>query len=106
MDKNDTCTMSDSEDAAQLPSKSRIEQALRQAVAAIFKSGKHEDLTMKRVRSMAEAELDLPDDFFKSSAKWKDRSKEIVSNEVVCSRVPNCSTVYSLFTTCTRHWWL
>ncbi|EON67915.1 hypothetical protein W97_07412 [Coniosporium apollinis CBS 100218] len=75
--------LSDSEDGStRLPPEPRIEQALRQAVATISKSGNHEDLTVNRVRAAAVADLALPDGFFKSNVEWKNRSKDIITDEV------------------------
>lgn len=75
--------MSDSEDSARLPPEPRIEEALRQAVATISKSGNHEELTVNRVRAAAEADLGLPKGFLKSNVQWKNRSKDIITDEVV-----------------------
>src|ERR1700743_142843 len=75
--------MSDSEDAPAIPSDSRIASALRTTVADIFNSGSLEDLTLKRVRKAVEQQLNLPEDFLKTSQEWKDKSKEIVNAEVV-----------------------
>lgn len=71
--------MSDSESSTSLPSESRIEATLRKVVS----TGNLEELTLKRVRKAAEQELGLPEDFFKTSLEWKDRSKTIVTAEVV-----------------------
>ncbi len=76
--------MSDSEDHDAPPSDAQLEQALRAAVASTFKRGTFEDLTVKRVRIAVEQELGLPDGFFKSHARWKERSKEVIEAEVVC----------------------
>ncbi|KAF2101783.1 hypothetical protein NA57DRAFT_73224 [Rhizodiscina lignyota] len=76
--------MSDSEpnSSARLPSDPKLEECLRDIVSRVFKSGKHEDLTLRRVRTAAEEELDLPEGFFKADVKWKDRSQEIIGDEV------------------------
>lgn len=57
---------------------------MRDIVARLFRHGQLEDLTVKRVRKAAEEELDLPVDYLKSNSEWKDRSKDIISEEVVC----------------------
>ena len=74
--------MSDSE-PDNLPSDATIERTLRHAVQAIHKSGKEEDLTVKRVRTRAEQELHLPLDFLKSDKTWKGRSSTIIKDAVV-----------------------
>lgn len=79
-----TTSMSDSEASTQFPSSLAIEQGLRATVARIFRSANHDNLTIKRVRKAAEEELELPDDFFKNSKDWKDRSKDLITAEVVC----------------------
>ncbi|KAJ5555183.1 Transcriptional regulator [Penicillium sp. DV-2018c] len=81
--------MSDSESDAEgkghthiTPSDEALEQSLRDAVAAIFKSGNMDELTLKRVRLAAEAILGLTQGYFKSSDVWKTRSEEIIKDEV------------------------
>lgn len=64
------------------PSASQIEQGLRDIVARLFQTGKLDELTVKRVRRAAEAELGLAEDFLKSQ-EWSKKSKEIISDEVV-----------------------
>jgi hypothetical protein len=75
--------MSDSEGDVEIPSDSIIEQTLRAIVARLYKSGDHEELTVKRVRKAAEIELDLPDDFLKENRTWKVKSKDIIADEHV-----------------------
>lgn len=80
--------LSDSEseseaDAPAVPSNKRLEQGLRDEVAAIFKSGNTEELTVKRVRLAVEKRLGLGEGFFKSTSDWKTRSDEIIKEEVV-----------------------
>lgn len=65
------------------PSDAALEEALRSVVRTIYKNGNLEDLTVKRVRSSAENDLDLQKDFFKDHPSWKDRSKSIIQAEVV-----------------------
>lgn len=73
--------MSDSE--AGIPSVATISRGLRDAVIAIHKSGKEDDLTVKRVRARAEQNLYLPDGFFKSE-EWKQKSNDLIREAVVC----------------------
>jgi hypothetical protein len=74
--------MSDSEESMSLPSDDKIEQTLRDTVANLFASGKSEEITVKRVRTIAEEKLGLPQDFLKSQ-DWKARSNTIIHDEVV-----------------------
>jgi len=73
--------MSDSEDAPSVPSDSRIDRALRDVVAALFKAGDLENLTVKRVRKSVEQQLALPADYFKSHDVWADKSKRVITEE-------------------------
>lgn len=66
------------------PSPHELEQALRNTVISIFKSGNLEELTVKRVRLSAEKNLELEADFFKNDASWKEKSAAIIKEEVVC----------------------
>lgn len=75
--------MSDSSLSDALPSDATIEQCLRKAIQKVYKSGKLEDLTVKRMRKAAEEDLDLQDDFFKNHSTWKERSKVVIQSEVV-----------------------
>jgi hypothetical protein len=75
--------MSDSENV-DLPSEAVISRALRDIVITIHKSGKPQDLTVKRVRNRAEEALDLPADFLKSDVKWKQKSSDLIRDAVVC----------------------
>ncbi|RAL10792.1 putative transcriptional regulator [Aspergillus homomorphus CBS 101889] len=59
-----------------------LEQALRDTVAKIYKSGKLEELTVKRVRLAAENALKLEEGFFKSQGDWKARSEEVIRDQV------------------------
>ena len=83
--------MSDSEESMSLPSDDKIEQTLRDAVANLFASGKSEEITVKRVRTIAEEKLSLPQDFLKGQ-DWKARSNTIIHNEVVSWRSKSCCT--------------
>jgi hypothetical protein len=72
--------MSDSERG--LPSEATISQKLRDVVISIHKTGKEEDLTVKRIRARAEKELSLPEGFLKNAA-WKQKSQETIGDAVV-----------------------
>lgn len=81
--------MSDSEPepdqpAPAAPSDDALEKALRDAVAEVYKSGKMEELTIKRVRLAAEKSLGLDGGFFKGDSNWKAKSEEVIKDEVVC----------------------
>lgn len=65
------------------PSEATISRTLRDVVVAIYKSGKEEDLTTKRVRARAETELGLSDGFFKQP-EWNQKSKTLIMEAVVC----------------------
>lgn len=60
----------------------RIEQCLRALVIKTFASDA-DNLTLKRIRTKAEAELDLEDGYLKADAIWKTKSKDIVADELV-----------------------
>jgi len=75
--------MSESPLADETPSGKDLEVALRHAVQVVYKTGDLEQLTVKRMRKAAEEELELQEGFFKEPV-WKDRSKAIIENEVVC----------------------
>lgn len=75
--------MSDSEGGR--PSEATITNKLRDIVIAIHKSGKTDDLTVKRVRARAEKELSLDDGFFKTDASWKEKSQKTIVDAVVCN---------------------
>ncbi|RDW86753.1 putative transcriptional regulator [Aspergillus mulundensis] len=72
----------DLSDTSPQPSDKKLEQTLRETVATIFKTGKTEDLTVKRVRLAAEKALQLEDGFFKSNGDWKAKSDRIIKDEV------------------------
>ena len=76
--------MSDSSLSDALPSETILEHALRGAVQEIYRSGVLEELTVKRVRTAAEEDLELQDGFFKRDT-WKERSKRIIELEAVSS---------------------
>ena len=63
-----------------VPPDTELEQSLRREVAKATKAG--DEITVKRIRTASEKRLGLPKDFYKSHATWKDRSKEIVQDQV------------------------
>jgi len=71
-----------------IPSRPKLEQGLRNAVQQVYKTGNLENLTVKRIRKLVEDDLELPEDFFKSDATWKEKSKELIQAEVVCYATP------------------
>ncbi|CDM31997.1 unnamed protein product [Penicillium roqueforti FM164] len=78
-------TLSDSEaegEAPSTPSHQILEKSLRDQVAAIFKAGNLEELTVKRVRLAAENSLGLTAGYFKTTGDWKARSEDIIKDEV------------------------
>lgn len=72
----------DAEEAPATPSPKTLEKALRDAVAAVYKSKNMEELTIKRIRLAATKKLGLEEGFFKSS-EWKARSEQVIKDEVV-----------------------
>jgi hypothetical protein len=66
------------------PTDSALVAQLKKSVKSIFASDR-EQLTVKKVRTAAEEELDLDTGFF-LSPEWKDKSKNIIKDHVV--RVP------------------
>ncbi|KAL8658257.1 MAG: hypothetical protein Q9226_001139 [Calogaya cf. arnoldii] len=73
--------MSDSSQSDLSVSDAQIENALRDAVGEKFKTNP-EQVTIKRIRTHVEHELKLGDGFFKASATWNARSKEIIRLQV------------------------
>ncbi|CAL5866243.1 uncharacterized protein PFLUO_LOCUS450 [Penicillium psychrofluorescens] len=65
-----------------VPADDALEKALREAVAAIFKAGNLEELTVKRVRLTVEKKLGLEEGFFKNTGEWKARSDRVIKDEV------------------------
>ncbi|OJJ48653.1 hypothetical protein ASPZODRAFT_165494 [Penicilliopsis zonata CBS 506.65] len=65
-----------------VPPDAAIEKALRDAVARVYKSGKMEELTVKRVRLAAEKTLGLDEGYLKGDSRWKAKSEEIIRGEV------------------------
>lgn len=70
------------------PSDKQIDKALRDVVADTFKSGKTDELTVKRMRLAAEKALGIEEGFFRGDGVWKTKSDQIIKEEVVspCSR--------------------
>ncbi|KAF1943297.1 hypothetical protein EJ02DRAFT_453393 [Clathrospora elynae] len=64
------------------PSSAAIANKLRDVVIAIHKSGRTDDLTVKRVRTRTEKELGLDDGFFKTDSSWKQKSQETILDAV------------------------
>ena len=75
--------MSDSSLSDGAPSAAVLDQALRNAVREVYRNGDLDNLTVKRIRKAVEADLGLPDDFFKNDPAWKEESKIIIQSEVV-----------------------
>ena len=76
--------MSDSEDNPTIPSDATLTRALKATVVSLFKSDNVEDLTVKRVRTKVEQELNLSEGFFKNAPDWNQKSKDIIHKAVVC----------------------
>ena len=75
--------MSDSSSlSVSVPSAFKLEEALRDAVQHVYRTGNLEDLTVKRVRKAAEEQLGLEVDYFKNDPSWKENSKSIIQSEV------------------------
>lgn len=75
--------MSESSLSDGAPSEVVLEQALRNAVREVYRSGDLDQLTVKRIRKFVEADLDLQDDFFKNNPAWKEKSRNLIQSEVV-----------------------
>lgn len=65
------------------PSDNQLDKALRDVVADTFKSGKTDELTVKRMRLAAEKALGIEEGFFRSDNVWKVKSDQIIKEEVV-----------------------
>lgn len=61
-----------------------LESGLREAVATIFQKGNLNDLTVKKVRTMAESVMGLEEGYFKGHEEWKSKSDKLIKEEVVC----------------------
>ena len=68
-----------------LASDQAVEGALLEVVGSRFRAGDHDSLTLKRVRAAAEVQLNLPKDYLKNHRTWKEQSKHLVTEEVVCA---------------------
>jgi hypothetical protein len=80
-------TMPESSLSNEKPSRATLEQALRNVVQTVYKTGNLEELTIKRVRIAAEKLLNLQDGFYKSEPTWNEESKRIIRSEVVSDRL-------------------
>ncbi|KAF2747156.1 hypothetical protein M011DRAFT_468049 [Sporormia fimetaria CBS 119925] len=74
--------MSDSEGGPTMPSDASISKSLRNIVIDLYKSGNADDLTVKRVRTRAEEDLDLPAGFLKGDPRWKQKSHDLIHEAV------------------------
>ena len=63
------------------PSSQEIETELRKAVETVYKKDP-DSLTVKKVRTQVEQDLELEDGFF-TSAEWKDKSKKLIKEWAV-----------------------
>ena len=69
------------------PSDKTLDKELRVEAQALLDSG--EEITVNKIRTRVEEKLDLPEQFFKESAKWKNRSKDIIHKTIVrCVQLP------------------
>ncbi|KAG5289974.1 transcriptional regulator [Histoplasma ohiense] len=78
---SDSDSDSDSVSSTRIPSDEILEKGLRDTVAAIFKRGNLDELTVKRVRSGTEKALGLEEGFYKNDEVWKARSDQIIKRE-------------------------
>ena len=81
--------MSDSE-TEDRPSDAIIALTLRDVVIATHKSGKDEDLTVKRVRAKAEEQLGLSAGYLKTNQEWKQKSQDTILEAVVSMSFTSC----------------
>lgn len=65
-----------------IPPDEAVDNALRNAVTNTFRTGKLEELTVRRMRSAAEGALGLQEGFLRGNAVWKKRSDRVVKGEV------------------------
>ncbi|KAK4941806.1 hypothetical protein LTR66_014765 [Elasticomyces elasticus] len=72
-----------------IPDHATLERALRDTVDDIYDQANLSQLTVKRVRAAVERAHDLPSDFFKNDAVWKDKSKGIISAAVDAHSQPS-----------------
>jgi hypothetical protein len=69
-----------------VPPDAEMEQSLRHEVVKATEAGV--DFTLRQIRTASEKKLGLPEGFYKEHQSWKDKSKEIVQDEIV--RCPDC----------------
>lgn len=74
---------SDSQSSTNISKPEVLEDGLRDTVKGIFESGDLDGLTVKRVRLATEKALGLQEGFFKADKLWKQRSDQIIKDEVV-----------------------
>lgn len=83
-----------------VPSDSALEKELRVEARSLLDSGI--EVTVNKVRTRVEEKLDLPDQFFKETPEWKDRSKQIIHSAIVrfnhpaSGRLPGLGGVHRL----------
>lgn len=68
------------------PTDTEIVQQLRAAAKRVFDEGDLDQLTVRRVRQLAESALSLERDYFRNDAQWKLRSKVLIESFGVRSR--------------------
>ncbi|KAL8711027.1 MAG: hypothetical protein Q9220_004408 [cf. Caloplaca sp. 1 TL-2023] len=73
--------MSESSLSSTSPDDAHIEQALRHAVEALYKSDPQQ-ITLKTIRTRVERDLGLDSAFFKSHTTWNARSKDVIQSQV------------------------
>ena len=64
-----------------VPPDHQLEQSLRREVVRATKVG--DDVTIRKIRTASEKKLGLPDGFYKGHESWKEKSKEIVQDQIV-----------------------
>lgn len=73
------------------PSAKKLEQALVDGTREVWIE-EPDNVTVNKVRKHVEEKLDLEDGFF-SAGQWKNRSKTVIKEHVVCHiRSVNCCT--------------
>lgn len=70
-----------------IPSDQALEKALRDATRALLDNGV--EITVNKVRTRVEENLDLPERFFNDTPEWKGRSKEVIHSAIVRSFILN-----------------
>lgn len=61
----------------------RIEQAIRNVVRKAFRTDEADLLTYRRIRTVSEKKLRLPNGSFKSDSKWAKKSKQVIDDALV-----------------------